>query len=327
MSMKIVYVLVSNSDDYFLEQTILGAYSVRKYNPEATIEVVVDQDTEKTLADDRARLRDYVSDVITANVPEKYNMMQRSRFLKTNLTEYIDGDFVYMDSDTVISGSLGGIYDGVQSIGVIRDENLEEYSEPVKNWIRGTCERMGWQDMSEEKGYNGGVIIVRRNADSERFFEHWHNNWLECSSKGYDRDQVALTKANKECNYIANEVDGKFNCQIAKFEADKYKEDARILHYYDVNTCLHVFNDLKIWNKFKFKNTIPAEFVSAVENPREVLANRCIRIYEKDICFQKSGWHDIYYEYPMLQSYLLFFCKILCKTWGLARKIKAKIKH
>ena len=322
VQMKVVYVLVSTNEDYYLEQTILGAYSAKKYNPELAIEVVVDQDTEKTLTGNRARLKEYVSNVIVIEVPEKYNMMQRSRFLKTNLAEYIDGDFIYMDSDTVISGSLDGIYGGVQSIGMIRDENLEEYSMPIKNWIKGNCEKVGWQDLSQEKGYNGGVIIVKRNGDSKRFFESWHDNWLECCSKGYDRDQLALTKSNIECNHIANEVDGKYNCQVAKFESDIFKKDARVIHYYDMGTVFYIYHDYKLWNKFKNNVTIPQKFLDAVENPQKVFLNRYVKAYEEDIQFLRSNWHDIYNESITLQKYLLRLNCAICGAWKYIRVIK-----
>lgn len=316
MQKKIVYVLVSTQQDYFLEQTMLSAYSAKRYNPNVQITVLADQDTARTLVGYREKIKEYVTEIKTINVPEHYNMMQRSRFLKTSIPKYVDGDFIYMDSDTVVAGSLEGIYNGIKSIGMIRDENLEEYGDYVKNWISGNCEKIGWSDLSYEKGYNGGVLVVKRTAESEQFFDCWHKNWLECCSKGYDRDQLALTKSNIECNYIIKEINGKYNCQIAKFESEPYKADVRIIHYYDVNTCYHAFNDLKIWNKFKKSGEIPEEFIKAVENPQKVLLDRYIKVYGEDINFIHSKWRDINREYPFLMKLLLKPVLVLCKFWS-----------
>jgi len=324
---KIVYILVSSPQDYFLEQTILSAYSVKKYNSDANIVVLADQDTAKTLVGNRSRINEYVTELKVVEVPTTYNMMQRSRFLKTSIPKYVDGDFIYMDSDTVVAGSLEDAYKGVQHLGLIRDENLDEYGDFVKKWIRGNCIKLGWQDLSQEKGYNGGVLVVKRNAESEKFFDRWHKNWLECCSKGYDRDQLALTKSNIECSYIIQEIDGKYNCQITKFESEPFKADARIIHYYDMGICYHVYNDIKLWNKFKRDETIPQEFVDAVNNPQDVFAHRYIKAYNNDISFLHSDWHRVYSESMILQKCLLKINLLVCDIWRAMRQIKTVIKR
>lgn len=323
--MKVVYVLVSTCEDYFLEQTMLSAYSAKRYNPNIQIVVLADQDTAKTLVGSRSKINEYVTELKVVEVPAYYNMMQRSRFLKTSIPKYVDGDFIYMDSDTVVAGSLDDVYEKVQHLGLIRDENLEEYGDFVKKWISGNCRMLGWHDLSQEKGYNGGVLVVKRTSESEQFFNHWHKNWLECCSKGYDRDQLALTKANIECNYIIEEIDGKFNCQVARFEADKYKDDVRIIHYYDLSKCYHIYNDLKLWNRFRKETVIPQEFIDAVNEPQDMLAHRYIQAYDGDIQFLRSGWRNVYSESIILQKYLLKFNMLVCRIWRTARQIKIHI--
>ena len=324
---KIVYILVSSPQDYFLEQTMLSAYSAKRYNPNVQITVLADQDTARTVVGNREKIKEYVTEIKTVNVPEHYNMMQRSRFLKTSIPKYVDGDFIYMDSDTVVAGSLDDVYEKVQHLGLIRDENLEEYGDFVKKWISGNCRMLGWHDLSQEKGYNGGVLVVKRTSESEQFFNHWHKNWLECCSKGYDRDQLALTKANIECNYIIEEIDGKFNCQVARFEADKYKDDVRIIHYYDLSKCYHIYNDLKLWNRFRKETVIPQEFVDAVNNPQDVFAHRYIKAYNNDISFLHSDWHRVYSESMILQKCLLKINLLVCDIWRAMRQIKTVIKR
>lgn len=325
MRLKIAYVLVSSEKDYFLEQTMLAAYSASRYNPMVEIVVVADADTVKSMTNERARLKEYVTDIISVDVPSGYSMMQRSRFLKTNLPEYVSGDFIYMDSDTVVSGSLSDIYTDVQDLGLVIDQNLEEYPSDIKSWVRGNCEEIGWQDLSSEKAYNGGMIVFKRTAKAVEFFRRWHENWKECCSRGYDRDQLALTKANKECGYVFAELDGKYNCQVTKFESDRYKADVRIIHYYNLEICHHIYNDLKLWNKFKRDGVIPEEFLKSVDNPQTVLAGRFIKAYENDIRFLHSEWYSIYTNYPALQKRLLPCCLAICKVWNVLRGLKNKL--
>ena len=40
------------------------------------------------------------------NVPEHYNKVQTSRYLKTSLRQTVEGDFLFIDSDTIITDSL-----------------------------------------------------------------------------------------------------------------------------------------------------------------------------------------------------------------------------
>ena len=322
MQKKIVYVLVSTQQDYFLEQTMLSAYSAKRYNPNVQITVLADQDTARTVVGNREKIKEYVTEIKTVNVPEHYNMMQRSRFLKTSIPKYVDGDFIYMDSDTVVAGSLEDIYEGVQHIGLIRDENVDEYSDFVKEWIRGNCIKLGWQDLSQEKGYNGGVLVVKRSAKSEQFFDCWHKNWLECCSKGYDKDQLALTKSNVECDYVIQEINGKFNCQVAKFEADKYQADVRIIHYYDLNNCYNIYNDLRLWNRFRKEAVIPQEFIHTINNPQKLFASRYIKVYGTDIDLLRSEWRTIYTEYPIVRKLAQSVLIPICKLWGRLRRIK-----
>ena len=42
MKTKIVYTIVSDENDIFFEQALLSIYSLRKYNPDAFVELVID---------------------------------------------------------------------------------------------------------------------------------------------------------------------------------------------------------------------------------------------------------------------------------------------
>ena len=49
MKTKMVYVLVSNDKDYYLEQAYVSMFSLKKYNPKAQIYVVADQEDRKSV--------------------------------------------------------------------------------------------------------------------------------------------------------------------------------------------------------------------------------------------------------------------------------------
>lgn len=97
MKTKIVYVLVSNDTDYYLEQAYVSMFSLKKYNPKAQIYVVADKDTVDGINANsiRQKLSAYVDSFIPINFDKNVGLKERSRFLKTTLRKHIDGDFCF----------------------------------------------------------------------------------------------------------------------------------------------------------------------------------------------------------------------------------------
>ena len=106
MNTKLVYVLTCAPDHYFIEQALLSVYTARYYNPDATIVLIVDDLTDKLLVGIRAEILEYISEKKVKILPKEMSMMQRSRWLKTSVRNIIDGDFLFIDCDTLIARSL-----------------------------------------------------------------------------------------------------------------------------------------------------------------------------------------------------------------------------
>ena len=123
MTTKIIYCLVSDTKDYYYEQLLVSLCSLRKYNPDAIVEVVVDKETKDTLVSERAGIYNYVTDVIQIDVPNEFAKKQRSRFIKTRLRELVSGDFFFIDTDTVIIGDLSIIDSIPADVAMAYDAN------------------------------------------------------------------------------------------------------------------------------------------------------------------------------------------------------------
>ena len=108
MNTKVVYVLVSNKNDYYVEMLQLSLYSLRIFHPDDIVEVVMDEKTYSRLVKQKHRLLADVKPIVV-EIPKEYSLMQRSRYLKTRLREIIVGDFLYLDTDTVVAGPLGEV--------------------------------------------------------------------------------------------------------------------------------------------------------------------------------------------------------------------------
>lgn len=142
MKTKIVYVVTSDETDVYLEQTLLSVFSLRKHNPNAFVELVVDQDTNATIAGKRGEILKYIDNKVVVNVPKEYNKKEASRYLKTNVREYVSGDYLFIDSDSIITDKLDEIdlFDG--DIGAVINNHvpISQYYNKYATDIRGRAE-------------------------------------------------------------------------------------------------------------------------------------------------------------------------------------------
>lgn len=271
MRTKIVYVLTSTEQDLFLEQTLLSVYSLRLYNADADILLVVDDNTDKTLVGQRRDILKYVSQKIVVNIPSIYNQKQRSRFLKTSLRDIVQGDFLFIDSDTIIVDSLADIDNINVIIGAVPD--LHEGKIPVNKLYRHYIRKMNWK-ISVGTYFNSGVLFCKDTFDAYTFYHNWHENWLDSVKKGFFIDQPALAKADMMSNGIIKNLSGEWNCQSETFESISFMYKAKIIHYFGGAIAKSYYNFLNndIFRKIKDKGTIFPDAKILVQNAKIMLS-------------------------------------------------------
>lgn len=125
MKTKIIYVLVSNENDCYLEQALVSIYSLRLYNPDANLLLLVDEETSRTLENGiRKLILNYVSKLVIVDVPFHYSKQQKSRYIKTSLRSQVIGDFLFIDCDTIINEELKDIDNLSCEIAAVPDCHL-----------------------------------------------------------------------------------------------------------------------------------------------------------------------------------------------------------
>lgn len=232
MKTKIVYALVSSPSDFYMEQAMISVHSLRMYNPNAVVELVVDAITDMNLVEKRAKIREYVDEVHVIETPEGYNPVQRSRYLKTNLRKFVKGDFLFIDCDTIICDTLAEIDEVDADIAMVADLNealLLADSNTIEKY-----KRAGFGDATGLPYFNSGVIYAKDTLSVHQFYNQWYENWRKSDGRGVKYDQPALCATNVECGRVIKELDGIWNCQF-KFGGYRTINKARILHYYSNN--------------------------------------------------------------------------------------------
>lgn len=233
MKTKIVYVVASTEHDVYLEQAIVSAWSARYYNPDATIVLVCDQDTNATL---QSGIRhQYVSqlfdEVIVREFLPEQGMLERSRWMKTSLRQIVNGDFLFLDSDTVVCADLSEVDQYVFDMGMVLDLNCKFRDAFLYNTNTSRMKMFYGTDISNLDYYfNGGVAFVRDTEKAHKFYELWFNHWKSRKKEANMKDQPALCQTNIEMGYPIVQMSGDMNCQVQV--SIQHLHTAKIMHFF-----------------------------------------------------------------------------------------------
>ena len=252
MKTKIVYIIASSLDDIYWEEAWVSAWSARYHNPDAHIALVCDKETLETAKKSyRSKSLELFDETITVDFDCGISNKQRSRWMKTNLREYVKGDFLFIDTDTVITDKLDEIDDWDIDIGMVYSEHRSCYQSDYYNNLYKMA--YGHPLPFDMPYYNSGVIFAKDNENVYTFYQRWHQHWQELGNKVCFTDQTPLSKTNMELGYPISEISGVFNCQISS--SIKYLHLAKIMHFFHCwwyDDCpISPFMGLSIYYKIK----------------------------------------------------------------------------
>lgn len=254
MKTQIVYVLVSSEKDVFLEELWTSVWSLRQYEPDVTVNIIVDEPTAKRVKAN-VELMALITNVVVADVPENYTPKERSREIKTRIRELIKGDFFYIDTDTVVCKPLNDIDNCEYDVAGVPDSNVFLKDNPFASGMIGSVKEIFCSDVSNcEYLINGGVIYAKDNEVAHELFRRWNKNWTySCFEKGNSQDQPALWQSNHEMGNVIKLLPDVYNSQVAM--SLQYFADAAIVHFLHMNfipdqsyspyLCLKIYKDIK----------------------------------------------------------------------------------
>ena len=230
MKTKLVYVLTCSPEGNYIEQALMAMWSARYHNPDAHIVLLTDDQTSELLIGKRGELLEYVSErIIIGFEDERASMVYRSRWIKTQVREYVKGDFLFIDCDTICCKSLDAIDSFTFDIGAVGDDNVRFTHNVMK---KETCEyvaNLGCDISDEEFYFSSGVIYCKDRVVCHELYRLWHKYWKE----GYENasifaDQPSLAKCNIELGRVIRPMDDVLNCVL--FTQNSRLRDAVILH-------------------------------------------------------------------------------------------------
>lgn len=249
MNTKAVYVVVSSDKDVYFEQAWVSAWSLKHYNSEMEVLCVVDQDTYQNINNGyRKNAKKVFDKVVCVEVPNVLPNKERSRWLKTSLREHIHGNYLFIDTDTIICDSISEVDQIDGEIMMVKNGHCLLSKSSEEKEIRRIYKRIFNVELTTDNYYNSGVIFCKDNASTHEFYKQWHDDWKHSVSKGYSIDQQALLHTNEKYNLITD-LDGIFNAQV-RFSV-KYLMTGKILHYF--NNMLKLNNANPFYSSFIYQ--------------------------------------------------------------------------
>ena len=233
MKTKLVYVLTCAPEGNYIEQALVSVWSARYHNPDAHIVLIVDDKTSQLLVGKRGEVLNYVTETKVVSFAPDKNAHFRSRWLKTSVRELVEGNFLFIDCDTIVMRDLSSIEDVDAQIAMVRDENINLADELVSTLqpIVSVCDVMGVDITREVCYFNSGVMFVRDTPMTHHLYKLWHKYWEEGLANGLPMDQPSFAKANIESGRPVVLLPDIWNCLVFTQIPDIYNHPF-ILHFW-----------------------------------------------------------------------------------------------
>jgi lipopolysaccharide biosynthesis glycosyltransferase len=294
-------VLTSDENDLFLEQLLISITSLRMRMPDAVIIVLTDDITASTLIGKRSTLYT-VAEIRVFTLPSELNKIRRSRWLKTTMRRHVDGDFLYIDCDTIVSADLSDIEGLKIDLGAVPDQHTCVSEHQLRKRFYDLDKALGFSSaVDTDIQFNGGVLLCRDLSVVHNFFEEWHKLWIHSISQNIDVDQPSLNQASINSGSIIAEIDGKWNCQI-EFSGLFYLSEAKIIHYFTSkrNRKPFVPADDFFVKSIKETGQISQEIKDCLENPLKLFDSNIRLISDKRML---SIIDSPFFDYILLKTF------------------------
>ena len=289
---QIVYVLVANEKNLYLEEMWVSIFSLRRHHPEATVKVLMDIETKEYLSR-FPQLTSMIDETVVVQTPAGYNAKQRSRQIKTTIRNVLKGDYIFIDTDTVICKPLDGIVEDIaemkdfKGIAAVREGHVT-----MKDTLfppTGTVKRIFDIDISQSPLMtNSGVMFVADIPFTHEFYKRWNENWKRsCFEKGNSQDQPSLYATDCQYGYVIRELSGIYNAQVAM--SLKYYADAVILHWWHMDfiedQSYSPYFSLKIYQDLKKEGEITPQIEELIINAKQSFVSPTMPVGKEHILF------------------------------------------
>lgn len=230
---SVCYVLIDNDMLRYFNELLISLSSLRQKGFQGPVKILTDERTAKEIEKQNCQeLTELSAELVVIDIPDKYNQTERSRFIKTSMREYVKGDFLFIDTDTIIAEKLPDVVSDYD-IAMVRDMHGTMIETENVDGYRSFFEKCHYSFDASAIMFNSGVIWCKDTAFSHDFFRRWHDEWRYTQSCGVVRDQVSLCKLSNEFAGAIGELADRYNVQVSRLISVKHLIHAVVIHYFN----------------------------------------------------------------------------------------------
>lgn len=280
-------------------------YSARMQMPECHITLLTDEKTAESFEGIRKEETKYADEIIAVALDPDLPAQKRSRLLKTNARNYVDGDFLFIDCDTIVVKDLSVIDDNNSILSACWDSHSDFAHNPYRKFCISHVKEFGVDISNETVYFNSGVILAKDTDLTREFYKRWNENYLKGYEKGVSMDQPSLEVTNLEFGYPLQKLAPEWNCELK--HGIRYLKDAYIVHYLCTNPSrsndqqLFLLNEKDVFLKVKKTGEIPPEIIEVIKDPFKGLAEVTHCFAGKEIDFFNTRTY-LYYISQFLKK-------------------------
>jgi lipopolysaccharide biosynthesis glycosyltransferase len=207
------------------------------------------------------------------------------------MRNHVQGDVLYIDSDTIILSDLSDIDSNINDIAAVNELNRPFTESTSKKTLTEIYARLGENINKIEYYYNSGVIYIKDNERTKTFFSEWKELWEEGTKKGIFFDQPSLGLINYKKGNVISQMDGIWNCQ-GRYSVN-YAKGAKIFHYlYDQGFEFPLLNK-EVFSELKDKGIVSDRIKNILKNPYGSISTNNIIITDDDVILFGSKLYSL----------------------------------
>lgn len=270
--------------------------------------------------------------VIIVDVPEYFSQKERSRYIKTNLRKYITGDFLFIDTDTVIVRKLPEII-SCSDIAMVKEFHLSRMDKTPEGFLQWDLEQYEKCNLQVDLSncfFNSGVMWVKDNSKTLEFFDKWHECWLMTREREVTNDQMALNYVNTYVYPLISPLSDLYNVQLVQARGQslplRFFGEAVIFHYFHFLESPFILSQ----PEQRAKGVYDQEIQRLLRNPYEAFIEGKLIMYDGKLeKMQKTSLYsfikNLYFTHSKIYE-ILDRCleKLHCIRRNFARKVKKK---
>ncbi len=223
---KLVYVLTTNCKDSYADMVFVSMLSVGLSNPDLSTVLLVDTISMEALKASKHKLLDISDSVVAVDTPPGSGVF-RSRWMKTQVGQFIQGSVIFLDADTIMRGRIDWPNDFDSEFGAVADApGLGASEDPQRLEV---SEKIGWNPANTY--YNSGFFYYVSSPSIARFFETWHALWQDTKARTNHKDQPSFNAAITLAEFKEQELPVTFNHQITLSWKDC--QQSKVWHFWE----------------------------------------------------------------------------------------------